>query len=130
MVFCEKKVVYLQLMTSLYTRYITIRYVLFLLLLWPLVTYAVGPTAGFDSLRHLSTEELMEQGRGYYIQRQPAQALACFTIISERSTKTDADSKLRVRVDLFSSKLILRRRRLVSKHLLHIDHPHSALVAL
>ena len=95
--FCEKKVVYLQLMTSLYTRYITIRYVLFLLLLWPLVTYAVGPTAGFDSLRHLSTEELMEQGRGYYIQRQPAQALACFTIISERSTKTDADSKLRVR---------------------------------
>lgn len=103
--FCEKKVVYLQLMTSLYTRYITIRYVLFLLLLWPLVTYAVGPTAGFDSLRHLSTEELMEQGRGYYIQRQPAKALACFTIISERSTKTDADSKLRVRVTCFHQNL-------------------------
>ena len=94
--FYEKKVVYLQLMRSLYARYNRIRYVVFLLL-WPLVTCAVGPTAGFDSLRHLSTTDLMEQGRSYYIQRQPAQALACFTIISERSPKTDADSKLQVR---------------------------------
>lgn len=41
-------------------------------------------TADYDSLSHISSEKLMESGRKYFAQNEPAQALACFTVVSKR----------------------------------------------
>ena len=76
-----------------------IRLLYVLLLLW---TTALGVSAGdnvveYDRFRALSSEELMEKGRTFYTQRQPAQALACFTIVSERTADTAAEQQLRAR---------------------------------
>ena len=78
----------------LITRYTT----LLLLLLFLSSGFAAAEKIGdYRALRHLSSEELMEKGRNYYAQRQPAQALACFTIVSERKAENEQEAALRAR---------------------------------
>ena len=75
-----------------------IRYVCILLLIARTTGTAAKDTANdYDSLRRLSSETLIEQGRNHYIQHQPAKALACFTIVSERKVDNDHDLQLQVR---------------------------------
>ena len=52
---------------------------------------------GYDSLLNLSSPALMEKGRNSFAQRQPAEALACFTIVSERRAESDEEQQLRIR---------------------------------
>ena len=72
-----------------------------LLLLWMAF---VQPNLGartaveaYDSLAHLSSEQLMESGRSYFVQRRPAQALACFTVVSERNHHSPKETELCIR---------------------------------
>ena len=48
---------------------------------------------GYDSLLNLSSPTLMEKGRNSFAQRQPAEALACFTIVSERRAESDEEQQ-------------------------------------
>ena len=50
----------------------------------PLPTYGGSPAEAYDSLSHISSEELLANGRTHFEQRQPGKALACFTVVSER----------------------------------------------
>jgi len=52
---------------------------------------------GLDSLRHLSSGQLMEKGRQHFMRHEAAQALACFTIVSERNSGSKEEQELRIR---------------------------------
>lgn len=67
-----------------------------LLMLVSPVTGASQHETAFDSLRHLSSAQLMERGRDYFSAHEAAKALACFTIVSERQGANGED-RLRVR---------------------------------
>lgn len=72
----------------------------FLLLLFLIGTQRVvakEKMSGYDSLRSLSSETLMERGRSYYVQRDAGKALACFTVVSERKVDSPQDAELKVR---------------------------------
>ena len=51
----------------------------------------------YDALHRLSSEELMEQGRNNFSQRNPGKALACFTIVSKRRADNKEQLLLRIR---------------------------------
>ncbi|MBR1932287.1 MAG: helix-turn-helix domain-containing protein [Prevotella sp.] len=63
----------------------TLRY---FLLTWMLISGTVlaaqNAVEDFDSLSRLPSRELMQSGRRYFEQHQPAKALSCFTIVGER----------------------------------------------
>ena len=70
----------------------------FLLLYFFLITFgfsgfvmAQNAEEDYDSLSRLSSEQLMENGRRFFEQRQAGKALSCFTIVSERY-KSDNDT--------------------------------------
>ena len=50
----------------------------------PLPASGGSPAETYDSLSHISSEELLASGRAHFEQRQPGKALACFTVVSER----------------------------------------------
>ncbi len=68
-----------------------------LLFTYSIPTGAKDKSGDYDSLRQFSSEELMEQGRTHYANREPAKALACFTIVSERKDDSRKESELRIR---------------------------------
>lgn len=63
----------------------------------------VGSTMGkesmgnYEALHSLSSTELMEKGRNSFSNRQSAEALACFTIVSERRANNNEQAQIRVR---------------------------------
>ena len=53
--------------------------------------------SGHDSLLKMPSATLMEKGRSSFSQRKAAEALACFTIVSERRADSDEEQQLRIR---------------------------------
>ena len=53
--------------------------------------------SGYDSLLKMPSGALMEKGRSSFSQRNAAEALACFTIVSERRADSDDEQQLRIR---------------------------------
>ena len=68
-----------------------------LLLSVTIQSVAQDKSADYGALRQLSSEELMSRGRSLYADRQPAMALACFTIVSERKDNSPVETQLRIR---------------------------------
>lgn len=71
--------------------------VLFILLVTVSVAMGITPIDNYDALHSLSSTELMEKGRNSFSNRQSAEALACFTIVSERRADNNEQAQLRVR---------------------------------
>ena len=71
--------------------------VLFLLLFSPSGVGAKAAVGQADTLRRLSSARLMEYGRACFVQREAAKALACFTIVSERTESSPEAVRLRIR---------------------------------
>lgn len=70
-----------------------------LFLLWMTAHNAMAKNGreSYDALHRLSSEELMEQGRNNFSQRNPGKALACFTIVSKRRADNKEQLLLRIR---------------------------------
>ena len=51
----------------------------------------------YKALHQLSSEALMEKGRNSFSQQGAAEALACFTIVSERKAENREEAEMRVR---------------------------------
>ena len=73
---------------------------LFLLMLlflsfWDTKGFAISSRV--DSLRQLSSDVLMERGRQHFVHREPADALACFVLVSERDGTGQNDVRQRIR---------------------------------
>ena len=71
--------------------------VIILLLTAVRMMVAKDTLSGYDSLLKMPSESLMEKGRSSFTQRNAAEALACFTIVSERRATSDEDQQLRIR---------------------------------
>ena len=71
------------------------KYIIIIILLYfPLLAVA----GDYDSLLHLSTAQLMDDGRTCFERRQPAKALACFMTVSERLRRSDRQEDINLRV--------------------------------
>ena len=70
-----------------------------LFFLWMTVHHAMAKDDREDdgALHRLSSEELMEKGRNNFSQRNPAKALACFTIVCKRKADNQEQLQLRIR---------------------------------
>ena len=71
--------------------------VIILLLTAVRMMVAKDTLSGYDSLLKMPSEALMEKGRSSFSQRNAAEALACFTIVSERHVDSDDEQQLRIR---------------------------------
>ena len=55
------------------------------------------PQDNYEALHQLSSAALMEKGRNSFSQKGAAEALACFTIVSERKADSREEEEMRVR---------------------------------
>lgn len=67
------------------------------LLLTVCSTMGKNPQDNYEALHQLSSAALMEKGRNSFSQKGAAEALACFTIVSERKASSREEEEMRVR---------------------------------
>lgn len=75
------------------------KYIITILLFIPLIAMA----GDFDSLSILNNQQLMDEGRTCFEQRQPAKALACFMTVSERLRRSDSQKDIDLRIRALSN---------------------------